>query len=201
MLAACEHEQFGEYMRNGVLLGDAIYAVICVGFYTALRADDLLALRRDELSPRGVPIGQAKKRGDEVIVRVPQWFIEWTERHYPATVALAVAWPYSRPTLYSHWKRMLRIACLSASSRDGLQKLRRTAVSHGEAARLGYGATLAGHAPGSAVTARSYVDPRIVEDARDDAALPDIRNPGERDAEILHGIDLLPNVLKFPEGA
>lgn len=61
---------------------------------------------------------------------------------------------------------MLRAAGLPDDSKQGLQKLRRTGVSHGEAVEPGYGAKLAGHRPGSRVTYDSYADPRIINSGK-----------------------------------
>lgn len=171
MLAACE--RYESYLPNGVRKAVLLKTVVCVGFYTALRAADLFCLHRKDLSVSGVPVQQQKKRGDDVLVVVPEWVIEMLNEHYPADVELVVAWPYRREHFYAAWKQMLRDAGLPYGPAHGLQKLRRTAISYGESLERGFGSTMAGHAT-QKTTYRHYVDPRILRMASR-TRLPDIR--------------------------
>lgn len=172
MLTACE--QFTTYLPNGVQRGMLLRATILVGFYSALRATDLFTLRRDQLSADGSPVPQHKKHGSQVLCIIPDWVIDEIDARYPADVELVVAWPYRRETFYALWRKMLVAAKLPTGPRHGLQKLRRTAVSHGEAIARGFGAQLAGHAT-TRVTYASYVDPRILQ-SHCAVSLPDLRH-------------------------
>lgn len=166
--------RFDRYLHNGVPQFALLRAMINVGFYSALRASDLMRVRRHELSSSGLGVAQEKKHGSEVFVVIPQWVIDEIDETYPRTVVEVFAWPHSKVSFYDLWHRMLRVAGLPCGKREGLQKLRRTAVTYGELAQTGYGSRLAGHSPGSAVTYRSYADPRVLQ-AKSPVSLPDIR--------------------------
>lgn len=170
MLDACG--TYDECLPNGIYKSDVLRATIYCGFYTALRPSDLLSLERSSLRPNGSPICQAKKHGSQLLVTVPPWLIDFLNDHYPPAVRRAVGWPYARPYFYDLWKSMLRRAGMPYGKREGLQKLRRTAVSHGEAIAKGYGSQLAGHAD-TRTTRRHYEDPRISRAVEN--RLPDIR--------------------------
>lgn len=164
MMAA---ESFGTYMPNGVRKSDLLKSIILVGYHTVLRPSDVARLLRSQLVPDGEPVPMEKRLGDEVLVRTPNYVVEFIDRQYPKDVTKVFAWPYRREHFYQGiWKPMLRKAGLPDTKRDGLQKLRRTGVSHGESIERGYGASLAGHRPGSRVTYDSYVDPRVVDSER-----------------------------------
>lgn len=173
MCKAAESET--RYLPNGVRICDLLKATIYVGFYSALRAADLQQIRRGELSPHGVFVPQAKKHGDEVLVTIPQWVIEFIDDQYPVEIERVWAWPYRREYFYRVWNENVAKAGLQPGKRSGLQKLRRTSVTYGEAAKSGYGALLAGHKPGSPVTYHSYADPRIIAKSTG-ILLPDIRH-------------------------
>lgn len=166
--------QFRLYLPNGVRRCDLLRAMILVGFYSALRPADLRTIRRDQLSPAGVPVSQAKKYGCEVLVRIPAWVIEEIDAGYPPDATLVYAWPHSHVAFYRLWKRMLTAAGLPNQKTEGLQKLRRSAVTYGELQQPGYGARLAGHAANSSVTYASYADPRLLAIGTG-PQLPDLR--------------------------
>lgn len=153
---------FRDVLSNGAMRGDVLIAAICAGFYSALRADDLFRLLRVQLSESGSAVQQAKRRGDEVLVRIPDWFRAWIDSAYPANIREVVAWPYGREYFYDAWDKMLSRANMPTGPREKLQKIRRTSVTYGEAEQLGFGAALAGHAPGTRTTYESYADPRII---------------------------------------
>src|SRR5690606_26669516 len=105
---------FRRYLPNGVQQGALLRAMINVGFHTALRAGDLMTLRRVDLSPKGRPVGQAKKRGAQVVVSVPEYVIGEINRTYPDEVERVWAWPYRREHFYELWRKMLEAAGLPA---------------------------------------------------------------------------------------
>ncbi|MCA9198911.1 MAG: site-specific integrase [Planctomycetales bacterium] len=164
-----------EFLSTGVRRGDLLAAILYVGYYSALRPQDVANLTRQQLAPRGTPIGQLKKHGDEVLCCVPQWVIEFIDQRYPSEQDRVFAWPNSMDHFYHHlWHPTLRAAGLPTGRFEGLQKLRRTAVTHGEKIAAGFGRQLAGHDPSSPVTYRNYVDPRQLVDG-DGRELPDLR--------------------------
>jgi integrase len=152
--------QFVTYLPNGVQRCALLRAVLNVGYYSALRRGDLTVIKRAQLSANGQAIPQHKKRGSEVLVCVPQHVIDEIDASYPASVERVFAWPHRIEGFYSLWHKLIRAAGLTHGREHGLQKLRRTAVTHAEATREGWGAKLAGHEPGSVATWRSYIDPR-----------------------------------------
>lgn len=153
---------FRALLPNGVARGDVLVAAVCSGFYSGLRASDLFRLTRDQLIESGTAVQQAKRRGDEVLVRIPDWFTKWLDQAYPSKVVEVVAWPHGREYFYDAWDKMLKHAGMKTGPREKLQKIRRTTVTYGEAEQLGFGAQLAGHAPGTRTTYESYADPRII---------------------------------------
>lgn len=161
MLASCD--TFDQVMSNGIVRGDLLRAVVLVGYHTALRPADLRRLHRSQLLASGKPIPMEKRGGDQVLASTPDYVIDFINSTY-GDESRVFAWPYREDYFYRRaWKPMLNAAGLPYDKRQGLQKLRRTAVSHGEAVEEGYGAKLAGHRRGSAVTYQSYVDPRITQ--------------------------------------
>lgn len=171
-------DQFRRYLPNGVRVGSLVQSVVYVGFYSALRAADLQRLLRVEMSPTGQFVGQDKRHGNEVLVVIPQWVIDHVDHHYPPEIERVWAWPYTREHFYTTWKACLAAAGLPTGRTEGLQKLRRSAVSYGEAAKIGYGAQLAGHAPTSRITYEHYADPRIIAHHHGNL-LPDLRHANQ----------------------
>ena len=153
---------FTDVLPNGVIRGNALTAAICTGFYSALRASDLMRLSRCQVASGVGAVQQAKRRGDEVLVRLPEWFIAWINEAYPKKETRIVAWPHRLEYFYDAWDKMLLRANLPIGRTEKLQKLRRTSVTYGELAQRGFGAQLAGHAPGTRTTYDSYADPRIL---------------------------------------
>jgi integrase len=172
-------ESFKTFLPNGVRIGSFLRTVVYVGFYSALRVNDLYHFRRDQMSPLGQFVAQEKKHDSEVLVSIPQWVIDFVNTEYPSEIELVWAWPYSHEHFYAKWKECLSFAGLPVGRKEGLQKLRRSAVSYGEAVRVGYGAQLAGHAPTSRITYDHYADPRIVAQHRGNL-LPDLRSVERR---------------------
>ena len=157
--------QFRRFLHNGVREGSLLRSTLLVGFHSALRAADLMRILRSELAPIGCAVPQQKKRGAEVIVRVPSEVIDYVDSEYPDDVSKVFAWPYRREHFYARlWHRMLNAAGLPCGREHGLQRLRRTAITHAEAMHAGWGAKLAGHEPGSRVTWASYIDKRLLPD-------------------------------------
>src|SRR5690606_2400623 len=126
---------FDRYLPNGVQQSALLRAVLCVGYYSALRRSDLLVIQRAQLSPVGQPIPQHKKRGTEVLVAIPPDVNQEIDETYPRQIERVFAWPHRIEGFYSLWARMLERAGLPYGREHGLQKLRRTAVTHAEARR------------------------------------------------------------------
>lgn len=152
--------RFIRYLPNGVQQRSLLRGVLNIGYYSALRRGDLMKIKRVQLSANGQAIAQQKKRGSEILVVVPRHAIEEIDATYPPEVERVFAWPHRIEGFYALWHRLLDAAGLPSGREHGLQKLRRTAVTHAEATREGWGAKLAGHEPGSTATWRSYIDPR-----------------------------------------
>lgn len=172
-------QAYRRYLPSGIRICDLFAAFVWVGFYSALRPQDLFRLRVDQLSDRGEWVEQQKKHRKELLVQVPAWVIGFLRDRWPPDALLVWSWGMSSVSFYDWWWKILGDAGLRTTRRDGPQKLRRTAVSYGEAAKAGYGAMLAGHSPGSRVTWESYCDPRVVHGARE-ILLPDLRPETEQ---------------------
>lgn len=173
MMDACD--TFGQFMTNGIRRGDLLLGVILCGYYTGLRPADLRRLKRSQLLESGQPIPMEKRGGDEVLAATPSHVIAFIDSAYGDEPDV-FAWPYRSEYFYRRaWKPMLKLAGLPFDKRQGLQKLRRTAVSHAESLNEGAGARIAGHRPGSAVTHKSYIDPRIARTNSENQMPPLIR--------------------------
>lgn len=156
-----------KYLPNGVRLGLLAEITIRVGYDTGLRCDDLLRLPRNCVNSSPTRISQEKKRGDQVLCRVRQSTMDLIAT-LPREECRVIAWPYRREYFYEGcWYKMLAAAGLPIGKSEGLQKLRRTSISHAERKETGLGAIQAGHQPGSRVTAASYIDPVVAYSARD----------------------------------
>lgn len=159
MLGACGHMR--RYLPNGVRLGLLAEVTVRVGYDTALRCADMFTLPRARLSTDFSRVTQQKKNGDELLCRVRRSTLDRVNQ-YPPEVLQVLAWPHKQQYFYEGcWFVMLRIAGLPIGKTEGLQKLRRTSVTHAERLKNGNGALQAGHAPGSRVTGDSYIDPTI----------------------------------------
>lgn len=177
MLTALENEPyFARYLINGVRRSSALKAVIYVGFYSALRPSDLLGLKLWQIKEHSA-VNQAKKN-TEILISIPQWTVDFIQREYPSSVT--DLWEFSSEHFYDLWKRLLPAAGLPSGATEGLQKLRRTAVSYGERVRLGYGSQLAGH-DNPRTTRNHYDDPRISRP--DSTELPDISSRMDRETK------------------
>lgn len=156
------------YLPNGVRLGLLAEVTLRVGYDTGLRCADLLALPRAALSAANSQrVEQQKKNGSHQLCRVRQSTLD-ALAGYPPEVWKVVAWPYAREHFYiGCWHKMLSLAGLPIGRTEGLQKLRRTSITHAERLKTGNGALQAGHSPGSRVTGDSYIDPTIAYPERE----------------------------------
>ncbi|MCA9198912.1 MAG: site-specific integrase [Planctomycetales bacterium] len=161
--------------------GDLLRFIILVGFYTGLRRADLLSLRRSQLHPVGMPVPQSKRRGDEVLVRVPQWVVQEIDERYPPAFVQLFPGCSCQAWFSMWWNRLLTEAGLPTGKREGLQKLRRTSVTHAEAAQRGAGSVMAGHENGR-TTHRFYIDPRIAGHNVPD--MPDLRSDSDEPTTV-----------------
>jgi len=129
---------------------------IRLAWATGLRWGDLVRLEVSDIQPCGtVAVTQHKTR--RVVVRhvdaETMRLLAESLRICPRR--LAVPWPASGETFRQQFRRIVR----RAGVRPGTWKwLRRAGVTDAEARRPGAGAEHAGHAPGSPVTARHYLD-------------------------------------------
>jgi integrase len=129
---------------------------IRLAWATGLRWGDLVKLEVAAVQGDGrVAVLQHKTRRlvirqiDDETVRMLQQSIAECPR------ALAVPWPSSGETFRQQFRRLVKLAKV----RPGTWKwIRRAGITDAEARRPGAGAEHAGHAPGSPITARHYLD-------------------------------------------
>lgn len=164
LLRACQ-----EFQPHRPLAGwDARHdrAIVLVMYDTAYRFTACLELERRQLTPEGsiVALAQSQKtNADE-------------EKWLGADTLLAIrdilrdaspdeprlfAWPLRKEAFWRRWKKLLALAGLPTTRRDGPQKMRRTSVSWLEAQRPGSARHHLRHqTPGLAE--KHYIDPTIV---------------------------------------
>jgi len=150
-------------------------ALILTIYDTAFRVSACLALRFADLGPDGTIVAAAdtqKTNCDE------EKFLGLdTLQAIYATVGkpreLIFPWPYQKKAFWGRWKKLLTHAGLPHTRRDGPQKLRRTSVSHLEAARPGTAQHHLRHKTAGLAT-RHYLDPRVAYQYKAAELLPRI---------------------------
>lgn len=83
----------------------------------------------------------------------------------PAATGRIFPWPYNKKAYWPRWKKILVAAGLSATNRDGPQKLRRTSASWMEAMSPGSAERQLGHKT-AGLARKNYIDPLIVDSVR-----------------------------------
>jgi len=151
------------YYQCGVKCADWWECFIRVGYDTALRLSDLLAL---PVYIGGMFCVVQEKTQNAITCQLRQTTIEALARMREPKRSLLFEWNMDRTALWRHWKDfILTPAGLKTGHREGPQKLRRTSVSHLAAISEHAAQRHLGHnTPGLA--RRHYIDPNIADGPR-----------------------------------
>ena len=134
---------------------------IRVAWDTALRRGDQICLRVDAVEPNGRAVIVQHKTRRQIPIRLERETLGLLRRSIAiAPRALVTPWEASEETFGRQFSRLVSLAGV----RPGSWKwLRRASITDCEAQSPGAGGPQGGHAPGSRITALSYVNPRIVQ--------------------------------------
>jgi hypothetical protein len=139
-------------------------ATVMVIYDTAYRLHACLELRTENLRDDGAILALAETQ--KTLCDEEKWLGPDTMRKLVATDFRArefvLPWPYGKRALRSRWKKILRIAGLQATRRDGPQKMRRTSVSWLEHFRPGSAKAHLRHKT-SGLAEKHYLCPLIVQ--------------------------------------
>jgi len=132
-----------------------------VAWDTALRRGDQLALRVAEIEPTSRATVVQHKTGRAQPIRLGDETMALLRRSLADAPRERVCpWEASEETFCKQFHRIVGLAGV----RQGCWKwLRRASITDCEAQQAGAGGPQGGHAPGSRITALSYVNPRIVQ--------------------------------------
>jgi integrase len=131
-----------------------------ISWETGLRLVDILRLRCDEVQPDGVMALGQSKTGRAIVCRLTPATVEMLRESLVAHPRKMICpWAKSAETFRSQFKRIVA----KAGVRNGSWKwIRRASATDVEKGCPGAGAVHLGHAPGSAIAARHYLDPYII---------------------------------------
>lgn len=156
-------------------------AVALVMYYTAYRFTACFKLRRQDLRDDGAILARAETQ--KTICDEVRWLgpdaVAAVKAITSVDSELLFAWPYQKEAYWRRWKRILRHAGLSATRRDGPQKMRRSSASHLEAACPGAAQRHLGHKT-AGLAYKHYVDPRIAPAQNAARILPRITEAQQR---------------------
>lgn len=151
--------------RKGQIPRNVLWTLaVRVAWESGLRLSDLLRLRCDDIEPDGRAVVTQHKTSRPILIQLSE-----------ATVSLLAAslkthprkyvipWPRSRES----FRRQFALIVRRANVRKGTWKwIRRSSASDVEKACPGAGAAHLGHAHGSTIAARHYLDPYIIGTTR-----------------------------------
>lgn len=134
---------------------------VMVAWDTALRRGDQFRLRVASIEPSGAAIITQHKTRRSQPIRLSDKTLAFLRRTLvEAPRELVTPWPASEQT----FAKQFSLLVAKAGVRSGCWKwLRRASITDCEAQKAGAGGPQGGHAPGSRITALSYVNPRIVQ--------------------------------------
>lgn len=131
-----------------------------IAWETALRSGDLMRLRADAFDRTGLGVVTQSKTSRPVVVRLSEstlGLLQKSLQNHPRKLALP--WGASKES----FRRQFQLIVKNAGVRPGTWKwLRRSSATDVEKACPGAGAAHLGHAHGSTIAARHYLDPYII---------------------------------------
>jgi len=159
LIDATAHRDLAWKLSTGVKAGKFLRAVLLTAYDTGLRRGDIFRLRKQDLREDGALAIIQGKTGFAIVRGVSDVTLA-AIREVETPGELLFPWPHDVTHFYRVYRTLLRLAGLPATSRNQLQKIRRTSASHAERVKPGAASVLLGHRDPS-MAARHYVDPRI----------------------------------------
>lgn len=146
--------------KTGLKLSLFWPAFVRVGYDTALRFSDLLAITKTQVSSKGDLTIPQQKTDREIVCRLRASTMQAIEATFPPERDLLLPWGKVRSQFWYAWRKLLTAAGLPTGRREGPQKLRRTSASHLEKVAPGTATAHLGHRS-PAMAAKHYIDPAI----------------------------------------
>lgn len=152
------------YLCNGIERAGFWEGVVRVCYDTALRKQDILLIRWRHLfyDKGGIECIQSKTGRGIIKVLRPETIDVIKRIEHPKRERI-FHWPHSSKPWNDQWNKILKIAGLPVTRRNGLQKIRRTSVSWLERYNPGNASDHLGHVC-LALAKRNYIDPRVAYD-------------------------------------
>lgn len=147
--------------RRGKMPRAELWSIaVRIAWESGLRLSDLLRLQTQDVRGDGVVAVTQSKTGRPVIFRLSQKTVRLIHQSVDARPrTLVVEWPASRES----FRKQFAVIVKAAAVRKGTWKwIRRSSATDVEKACPGAGAPHLGHARGSTVAMRHYIDPYIV---------------------------------------
>lgn len=147
--------------RQGKMQRDVFWSLaVRLAWESALRLTDLLRLRVEDVRPDGLVVMGQSKTNRPVAFRLSQQTLDALKASLEGdTRKLVLPWPSSRESFRRQFANVVR----KSGVRKGTWKwLRRSSATDVEKACPGAGASHLGHAHGSVIAARHYLDPYII---------------------------------------